>query len=166
MDIILIRHAEAGDRDAALYPNDDLRPITPEGRKKQTTIARAMKKMGVAFDHLFTSPLDRAVQTAEIVAEVYGAGAPVTSDALGHGCTTQAVLKLLARVPSDGSVALVGHEPDLSRLAAAFISKSGDAAITLKKSGVIGIGFEGAPEAGTGALLYHLKPGLLRKLKA
>ena len=166
MDVILIRHAEAGDRDAAKYPNDDQRPVSAEGRKKQTGIARAMKKMGITFDHLVTSPLDRAVQTAEIVAEVFDyKEALTTSPALGHECSPPSVLKLLAKFPPRDTVALVGHEPDLSKVAAAFISPSGDARIELKKSGVIGIGFAGAAELGKGALLFHLKPGHLKKLK-
>ena len=167
MDVILIRHAEAGDRDAAQYPNDDQRPITAEGRRKQTGFARVMKKMGIRFDHLVTSPLDRAVQTAEIVGEIFGyKEAPTTSNALGHDCTPQNVLKLLAKFPPGGTVALVGHEPDLSGVAAAFIAPGGQARIELKKSGVIGIGFAGAPELGKGTLLYHLKPGHLKKLKS
>jgi phosphohistidine phosphatase len=166
MDVILIRHAEAGDRDAAQYPNDDKRPITAEGRKKQTTIARIMKKMGIQFDYLVTSPVDRAVQTAEVLAEVFGfKEAPTQSEALGHTCTPRNVLKLLVKFPPRDAVALVGHEPAFSQVAAALVSPDGDLHIELKKSGVIGIGFPGAPELGKGTLLYLLKPGHLRKLK-
>ena len=166
MDVILIRHAEAGDRDAAKFPNDDRRPITAEGRKRQTTIARAMKKMGISFDHLVTSPLDRAVQTAEVLAEVFGfKEAPTVHEALGHTCTPRNVLKLLAKFPPKGSVALVGHEPAFSQVASALVSRDGDLRIELKKSGVIAIGFPAAPELGKGTLLYVLKPGHLRRFK-
>ena len=165
MDVILILHAEAGERDSAQFPDDDRRPITPEGRRKQTTFARVMKKMGIGFDHLVTSPLDRAVQTAEVVAEVFGyREPPLQSEALGSGCTPAAVIKLLGKFAPKDTVALVGHEPTLSAVAAALIG-SGDAKIELKKSGVIGIGFNGAPEAGKGVLKYLLKPGHLKKLK-
>jgi phosphohistidine phosphatase len=167
MEVILIRHAEAGERDATQYPNDDLRPITTDGRRKQTAIARAMEKMGIEFGFLVTSPLVRAMQTAEVLADVFGFDETAqTSDALGHGCTPASLLKLLAKFPPDAAVALVGHEPALSKVAAALISPSGDADIRLRKSGVIGIAFDGAAEAGTGTLEYHLKPGQLRKLKA
>jgi phosphohistidine phosphatase len=166
VDVILIRHAEAGDRDAAQYPNDDLRPITAEGRRKQSAFARVMKQMGIRFSFLVTSPLERAVQTAEVVDEVFGhKDAPTLSDALGNACTPPSVLKVLAKFPPDATVAMVGHEPALSRVAAAFIAPGGEAHIELKKSGVIGIGFPGLPELGRGTLLYHLKPGHLKKLK-
>src|SRR5258708_4535082 len=166
MDVILSRPGGGGDRDAAKFPDDDRRPITPEGRKKQTAIARAMKRMGITFDYLVTSPLDRAVQTAEVLAEVYGLEeAPTVNEALGHTCTPRNVLKVLVKFPPRESVALVGHEPAFSQVASALVSKDGDLHFELKKSGVIGIGFPGAPELGKGTLLYLLKPGHLRKLK-
>jgi phosphohistidine phosphatase len=167
MDVLLIRHAEAGERDATRFPDDDLRPITAEGRRKQAAFARLMKRMGISFDFLVTSPLVRAMQTAEVLGEVFGlAEVPPTSDALGHQCAAPAVLALLAKFGPEAAVALVGHEPALSRVAAALIGKSGDAHLDLKKSGVIGIRFDGAPEAGKGELAFMLKPGHLKRLKA
>jgi phosphohistidine phosphatase len=166
MDVILIRHAEAGSRDESQWPDDDLRPVSPEGRTRHTGIARAMKRLGIEFEFLVTSPLVRARQTADITAEVYGwKEPPQQSEALGHGCSVSAVVKLLGKFPPDSSVALVGHEPDLSGVAAALIGRSGDASIKLKKSGVIGISFDGAPEAGRGELMFLLKPGHLKKIK-
>jgi phosphohistidine phosphatase len=165
MQAILIRHAKAEARDPGAWPDDDLRPLTAEGRAEQRAAARAMKKMGIKFDFLVTSPLLRASETAEIVAAAYRwPEPPQVAQELGHGYAVGAVVKLLAKFPPDASVALVGHEPDLSHLAAALISASGDVSIALKKSGVVGIEFEGQAENGKGTLLYHLKPGHLRKL--
>lgn len=163
MEVILIRHAKAGVRDPNSWPDDDDRPLTSQGRSEQRAAARAMKKMGIKFDFLVTSPLARAGQTAEIVAAVYGwVEPPQQADQLGHGCSVPAVIRLLAKFPPDARVALVGHEPDFSSLAAALISHSGHVGITLKKSGVVGIEFDGAAEAGAGTLMYHLKPSQLR----
>jgi phosphohistidine phosphatase len=165
MDVILVRHAEAGSRDPNSWPDDDLRPVTTEGRRKQATASRAMRRMGITFDFLVSSPLLRAQQTAQVLAEEYGwEEPPQLADQLGHACTPANVLKLLAKFPPDATVCLIGHEPAFSTVAAALVSKSGDARIELKKSGVIGIGFEGAPALGKGVLLYHLKPGQLRKI--
>lgn len=163
MEVILVRHAKAGSRDPNTWPDDDQRPLTPAGRSEQRTAAMAMKKMGIKFDFLVTSPLARAVETAEIVAAVYRWNEPPqVAEQLGHGYSVAAALKLLAKFPPDSRVALVGHEPDCSALAAALISPDGAANIALKKSGVIGIEFDGAAEAGKGTLLYHLKPSHLR----
>lgn len=165
MEVILIRHAKAGDRDPNTWPNDDNRPLTSDGVDEQHQAATVMKKMGIRFDFLLTSPMLRARQSAEAVAEAYRwPEEPQLTEALGHGYSVAAVVRLLAKFPPDSRVALVGHEPDLSRLAAALISSGGSTRIGLKKSGVVGIEFEGAAEAGAGTLVYQLKPGHLRKL--
>jgi phosphohistidine phosphatase len=165
VDVIFIRHAEAGDRDTGKWPNDDHRPITVEGRERQIACARAMKKLGVRFDYLATSPLVRARETAEIVAEVSGyEDELLESDALGNGCTAATVLRLLAKYPPDARVALVGHEPAFSQVAAALIGRSGDAALQLKKSGVAGVTFDGAAELAAGRLAFLFKPSQLRRL--
>lgn len=165
MDILLIRHAEAGERDPAKYPDDDLRPVTASGRRKMTRIANALQALGIEFEYLVTSPLLRATETAEIVAEVFErAEAPQVDNALGHGCSPDGVVKLLGKFPPDASVALVGHEPSFSKVAAALIGGSGDARIELKKGGVVGIGFDAAPAIGQGQLKYLLKPGHLKRV--
>ncbi len=167
MEVILIRHAKAENRDPSAWPDDDLRPLTAEGRAAQRAAARAMKKIGIKFGFLVTSPLLRATETADIVAGVYRwPEPPQVAQELGHGYAVDAVVKLLAKFPPDASVTLVGHEPDFSNLAAALISRSGDVSITLKKSGVLGIEFEGQAAAGKGTLLFHLKPSHLRKAAA
>jgi len=165
VELILIRHAKAGERDANSWPNDDKRPLSADGAEEQHEAARVMKRMGIRFDFLVTSPLLRARQTAEAITEAYHRDeAPQVSEALGHGYSVAAVVKLLGKFPPDAQVALIGHEPDLSHLAAALVGPAGAARIGLKKSGVIGIEFEGAAAAGAGSLAYMLKPGHLRKL--
>ena len=165
MELILIRHAKAESRDANSWPDDDQRPLTVEGRAEQRAATRTMKKMGIKFDFLVTSPLVRARETADIVAKGYRwTEAPQVAEEVGHEYSVGAIVKLLAKFPPNATVALVGHEPDFSDLASAMISKDRDARIAVKKSGVVGIEFDGAAEAGKGTLLYHLKPGHLRKL--
>jgi phosphohistidine phosphatase len=166
MDVILIRHAEAGDRDPVTYPDDTLRPVSPAGERKMASVARAMKAMGIRFDHLVTSPLVRAAQTAAILRGVFERNEPAeVSDALGLECTPSGIVQLLSRYPVEDCVALVGHEPAFSVVAAAMIGPSGDARIALKKGGCVGIGFDGTALLGTGTLQFHLKPGQLKKLK-
>ncbi len=165
MEIILIRHAKAEARDPNSWPDDDQRPLTAEGRAEQRAASRAMKKMGVKFDFLLTSPLLRARETADLVAKGYRwTEAPQVVEELGHGYAVGAIVKLLAKFPPTAAVAMVGHEPDLSDLAGALTTKDGRLSIAVKKSGVVGIEFDGPAEAGKGTLLYHLKPGHLRKL--
>ncbi len=78
--------------------------------------------------------------------------------------TPAAVLQLLAKFPPSSAVALVGHEPSLSRAAASLIGRSGDARIDLKKSGALLVSFPGAATLGSGALEALLKPKMLRRV--
>ncbi len=161
----MIRHGKAGERNPETWPDDDLRPLTREGTAEMRLVLKSMRKMGVDFDFLVSSPLLRARQTADLAAEAWGwEEAPQESEALGHGCSLAGVLKLLAKFPPDAGVAIVGHEPDFSRIAAQLIGKAGDAVIDLKKGGALGIAFDGHPAAGAGRLTFLLKPGQLRKL--
>ena len=73
-------------------------------------------------------------------------------------------MKLLAKFPPDSRVALVGHEPDFSALTTALIGGKPGLGIEIKKSGIVGMRFEGPAEAGAGTLLYLLKPSHLRRL--
>jgi phosphohistidine phosphatase len=164
MNLILIRHADAGERDAKRWPDDDLRPVSAVGRERQLTCAAAMQRMGIRFDHLISSPLLRARETAEIVAEAYGfEGEIVVSDAMGPDCTARGIAAFLGAYANGDRVALVGHEPSFSSLAAALIGRSADARIALRKSGVIGITFEGLAAPGAGELEYLLRPKLMKK---
>jgi len=165
MEIILIRHAKAESRDPNSWPDDDQRPLTAEGRAEQRAATRSMKKMGIKFDFLVSSPLLRARETADIVAKGYRwPEPPQIAEELGHGYSVGAIVKFLAKFPPGAAVALVGHEPDLSDLTAGLTTKDGRLNIAVKKSGVVGIEFDGPAEEGRGTLLYHLKPGHLRKL--
>jgi phosphohistidine phosphatase len=167
MDVILIRHAKAGTRDANSWPDDAERPLTPEGQVEHRAVMRAAKKMGLKFDFLVTSPLKRARETADIVASVYRwAEAPQVAAELGHGYSVAAVVKLLAKFPPDSRVALVGHEPDFSTLCSALIGGKAGPGLQMKKSGIAGIRFEGPADIGAGMLLYLLRPSHLQKVIA
>jgi phosphohistidine phosphatase len=167
MDVILIRHAKAGNRDPNSWPDDDDRPLTAEGQAEHRAVMRAAKKMGIKFDFLVTSPLKRARETADIVASAYRwPEEPQVAAELGHGYSVAAVVKLLAKFPPASRVALVGHEPDFSALTTALIGGKAGLGLQIKKSGIAGVRFEGPAEAGAGTLLYLCKPSQLRRLGA
>jgi phosphohistidine phosphatase len=154
-----MRHAHAGEADPRRWPDDRRRPLSEEGRREHAVVADALRRMGVRFDRLLSSPLVRARQTADITAAVYG-GAPAIEEtpALGDGATLPDLLAFLDRLPADAVVLCVGHEPFVSEAAAALISRDGRARIAMRKSGVAGLDFDGRPAAGSGTLLYHFRP--------
>jgi phosphohistidine phosphatase len=125
MRVTLIRHAEAGD-DA---PTDEVRSLTARGREDARRLGRALARRGVEFSLMVSSPLVRAVQTAEIVAAEIGyrERLPVTDLLVPDGAAAQVVswLKSARRnLEGSASIALVAHEPILSALAALLIGKA------------------------------------------
>jgi phosphohistidine phosphatase len=154
-----MRHAHAGEADPRRWPDDRQRPLSDKGRRKHAVVADALRRMGVRFDRLLSSPLVRARQTADITAAAYG-GTPAIEEtpALGDLATLPDLLATLARLPADAAVLCVGHEPFLSEAEAALISRGGPVRIEMRKSGVAGLDFDGRPVAGAGKLLYHFRP--------
>ena len=115
MKLIFVRHAAAIDRNADLP--DARRYLTPEGRSYFRKTARTMRKQGVAPDLILASPLLRAVQTADILAErLKYTGELVATDDLAPGFDLPGMERLLAKAGNAGEVCFVGHEPDLSLL--------------------------------------------------
>ncbi len=114
--ILLIRHAHAVDRDEA-DGDDDGRWLTAKGRQVARHMGEALRRRGLSLDEVWTSPLVRAVQTAELVAAGAGyAGAVMVLPALAPGGRIRRIADALeARA---GVIAAVGHESDISQVAA------------------------------------------------
>jgi len=117
MRVTLIRHGEAGD-DAA---RDELRSLTLRGRAAVARVARTLRLRG-DFTSIVSSPLVRAVQTAEILAAGVGyAGRLVVSAALVPEAPVARAVELVQTLLGESSIALVAHEPILSTLAAELL---------------------------------------------
>ena len=166
MQIYLLRHAIAETRDPERYPVDADRPLTREGRNRMARGARGMRSLGLRFDLVLTSPLVRARQTARIVLPVFRPRPPLRAlRPLSPGGGTGGVFAALDAVPAEASVLLVGHEPDLARLAGALtLEPRGDIALEFKKGGLCRIDFEGSARPGHGRLVFLLTPKVLRRL--
>lgn len=111
MRVYLVRHAEAAPGNP-----DALRPLTPQGRETARRLGERLRDEA-AVDAVLTSPLLRALQTAEAIAKAVGATAEPT-DLLAPGATGS---DLLAATRGRGKVVVaVGHQPDFGRIAAAL----------------------------------------------
>jgi phosphohistidine phosphatase len=165
MDLYIVRHAIAVDHGDAAFPNDDERPLTPEGIHKFRLASRGLAELGVKPKRIVSSPLLRARQTAEILRDVVVPDAPLTiSPALKPGAAFADAVKAVAVLPEE-SVAVVGHEPHLSGLASYLLVGGGsDAALEFKKGAVARIAFPDRPAAGAGTLEWLIQPGALRLL--
>lgn len=140
MLILLIRHADAGDHDPALWPDDTLRPLTDKGRKRHRRIARRLRRRDLTPTLLLASPWLRAWQTALLTAEVARGPAPVACPALAAPPNVDAIARAAGPQPPDAIVAVVGHEPWLGQLASLLLTGSGAAlTVDFPKSAVLGI---------------------------
>jgi phosphohistidine phosphatase len=160
--IYLVRHGLAAERGAE-FPDDDERPLTKEGIERMRAEALGLRGLGVSLDRVLTSPLVRAVQTAEVLAAGVGCAAPLVSvDALRPGGRYEALMAAFGRLSGDRSVALVGHMPSIGEIAGRLIGASGP--LEFKKGAICCIETDALPPAGAGTLRWFMPPRALRSL--
>ena len=118
MRVTLIRHGEA---QARAWRDED-RALTKRGRADARRVGRALERHGARFGLIISSPLVRAVQTAEIVAGATGhRQAILVTRVLIPDADPAAVRELLGQHADVTSVALVAHEPILSAVCAVLM---------------------------------------------
>jgi phosphohistidine phosphatase len=166
MEVVLIRHAIAEPRvdEGGTQPNDALRELTTKGRRRMKRCARGLRVLVPRLDILATSPLARAAQTAEIVARAYDGMEPTTVPALKPGGGADGVVRWLREVESSGTVALVGHEPDLSELAIHLLTSLQHNFLAFAKGGAGLFEVPAGVPAGGAQLLWLATPRMLRRL--
>lgn len=160
MLLLLMRHAEAAERDEKRYPDDNLRPLVRKGKKTQRAVSKDLRRRKLVPDRVFSSPWKRAWQTARILVEETGLPkkARVACQALAGPPDLVALAVELGPLASDGTIALVGHDPWIGELAALLLTKNAAGLnIDFAKSGVMGIGIAGFT-TGAGTLKFFLRP--------
>ena len=163
MRVYLIRHAVAFDRDRKRWPDDRQRPLTPQGMKKFAKAAAGLRQIADPVEAVLASPLVRTRQTADLLTEVAEWPRALHAPELAPERTPAQVLARL-RSQGGGSIALVGHEPNLSHLLAVAIGGAGAALdLEFKKGGVACLAFA-SPRPGQASLEWLLTPKLLRAL--
>jgi phosphohistidine phosphatase len=139
MNLYLVRHAAAIDRSHTIP--EAYRYLTPEGRKAFRKSAKIAEKEGVLADLILSSPLIRAVQTADILAERIGYQGPVQiAEELSPGFEGRDLERLLATSASITGLALVGHEPDMGLLLAELLGIKVET--SLKKGAIVSLTLE------------------------
>ncbi|MBZ5672527.1 MAG: histidine phosphatase family protein [Acidobacteriia bacterium] len=162
-ELYLMRHGIAGKPVGATFGQDFRRPLTAEGAEKVRKIGEGLKRLGVKPDWIVTSPLVRSLQTADLLATILSPVFPVsTSDSLRPGCSAEGFIPLLADHPKRKKVLAVGHEPDLSQLAARLIGSDAAGRFSLKKGGCCLISLSKVPPTSFGQLVCWVTPRILR----
>lgn len=166
MKVLVIRHAIAGDRDEYAFTGrpDAERPLTKQGREKMKRAAAGLVTVVDRLGLIATSPLVRAVQTAEIVADEYGGMDLTIVNELAPERAPADLLPWLRSHQPDASIAVVGHEPHLGFLVGWLLTGRHESFVELKKGAAVLLEFDDPPAAGNATLLWALPPGVLRKL--
>lgn len=162
MDLLLLRHGEAG-RSSRL-PGDSKRSLTNEGKQEIMDISYGLQTLEIKFDHIFSSPLLRTKQTAEIVAKsIKYKGNIEELDSLRPEGSRLEFYSVLSKLKQDSVILVVGHEPYLSEMISDGISQSG-CRINLKKAGLARMRILSTLPKIRGELRWLLTPKLLKKL--
>ena len=172
LKVLVIRHAIAEDPKAFAKKGktDALRPLTRAGRKKMRRAAGGLARLVPRLDALASSPLTRAVETGEIVAERYDHEKAISLPALAPGKSAGQVMDWLreqaehAKKGADTTVAIVGHEPGLGQLVSWMLTGLRESFIPLKKGGACLLLFQGEVKPARAKLLWAMKPSQLREL--
>lgn len=165
MDVYLVRHAIAHERNRARWPNDAARPLTSAGKHRFRRAARGLAKLLPKTALVLTSPYVRARDTATILVRAAGLAKPIEAPQLASGAPARKAFELL-RSGKRRAVVLVGHEPNLSTLlSVALADDRARLKIEFKKGGAACLRFDEPIEPGRATLVWMLPPRVLRSLK-
>lgn len=155
MELYFLRHGEAD------WPNwkksDDERPLTKFGKREMREVGKFLARLRVRPGLIVTSPLPRAAQTAEIVAEFLNAKLR-KDEALSPGFGMKELQTVLKRHRAK-VLMVVGHEPDFTNVICGLTG----ATLKLSKGGVALVDVD--PEPQEGKLVWLFPPKLARKSK-
>lgn len=156
MILYFLRHGKAGH--GSMAPDDDERVLTAAGIEALRAAAPVWRRINLRPDVVISSPLPRALQTAELLVAGLGlSDPPVVDDRLRPGAEWADLARAMAAHASAHRVMFVGHEPDLSQAACLL---TGARAIRLRKGSIACIEFPGVPEPGSGELVWLLDSDL------
>jgi phosphohistidine phosphatase len=163
MKLYILRHGEAAEHGDPKFPNDADRPLTAKGIQRTKLLAYTLRQMETGFDVIFSSPLVRARETAEIVER--GLRLHGRLEFTDHLAPSGDVEKLVAQLnglrPAPESLLLVGHEPYLSSLISLLCTGGPNLSLTLKKGGLCRMEAEHLRCARCASLEWLLPPRLL-----
>lgn len=165
MLVYIVRHAIAVARESLTVVDDAARELTDKGIERMRQNVAALKTLDVRIDAIWSSPLLRARQTADLLVDLPSFKGDVRIvEALAPGGDLPGLVAELGRFQGDGGVAVVGHEPDLGELATLLVSGRSEYAVRFKKGGVACVDVEDGTEPLRGELAWLLTPKQMRAM--
>jgi phosphohistidine phosphatase len=165
MDIVIVRHGPAADRDPSRWPDDARRPLTPDGAHSTRRAAKGLASLRPTVDKVITSPAARAHATAEIFREVLGVEAELeTWEELEPDGAPGPVLERLQRLSRKRGILLVGHEPTLGEFLGLSVTGDSVPITRFSKAGAAQITFPKEPRPGAAEIGWVLTRKQLERL--
>ena len=163
MQLYIVRHGIAIDREDPQCPAEAERYLTEEGVEKTKQVAKGVAALGVTGDLLITSPYVRAIQTAEIFADAldYSRQKVRRNEMLLPGSEPNLLFRELAREKQASSIFVFGHAPQLDDVIATALG-SKKHLTSLKKAGVALIELKRISPP-MGVLVWLATPRMMRK---
>jgi phosphohistidine phosphatase len=163
MELYVVRHGIAIDREDPKCPPDPERYLTEEGIEKTKRVAAAVAALGASPDLLLSSPYVRAMQTAEIFASAldYSKQKIRRTDLLLPGTEPSLLFRELAKDKQSSTLFVFGHAPQLDDIIAAALG-SKHHITSLKKAGVALIELKRVSPP-NGQLVWLATPKVLRR---
>jgi phosphohistidine phosphatase len=158
VDLYLIRHADALAKGERGITEDEARPLSENGESQALAAAKALQKLGITLDRLFTSPLVRARQTAELLLKTWSQSKLTVETCADLEPKTKPRKLSRFLLKQEGErIGLVGHMPHLGEVAAWLIG-SKKAQIEIAKAGVVLLHCGDAPGKGLAVLRWVVTP--------
>lgn len=149
-EVYIIRHGAAAELDNEIV-DEGYRYLTIHGRNHCKIVAQRLKDMKTKFDVVISSPIVRAVQTAEVFASVLKyEGEIKTAIELIGGNTFHRFTQMLKRNSHHKTIALIGHAPDVNNFSTGLIKGQDikNVRINFKNASVCKINFDSETETG------------------
>lgn len=169
IELLVIRHGIAEDRESpdgkGTPVEDHERRLTAKGRSRMAEVAEALRWAVPELDLIATSPLVRAVETAELVAEAYGGMSTARVEALAPEAALEDLVQWLNDEAGGMRVAVVGHEPHLSTWCGWMLSGQRRSFVRMKKGGACLMYLPSPAAAGEAELAWLAPPRQLRRMR-
>lgn len=167
MQVLMIRHAPAEEREKFSQTEqvDELRPLSEKGQLKMRKNILGLQTIVPKIHTIVSSPLRRAQQTADLLAQTYSHAHRETLPALAPlGPAIEILNYLKIHGQTTHTIALIGHEPTLGRLVTWLLSGQSKNWMPLKKGGACLLEFPHEVTPEEAQLCWALTPQQLRKL--
>ena len=162
MEIYFLRHANAGN--PKLDPRkDEQRPLDKQGMEQSHTVGQALRRLKLKPGAIISSPLVRARQTAEIVAQELGLEKKLgIDDALRPHASYAQFEQLLARHRGKDAIVIVGHRPSQTEFLNQLVTGDPNGAVDFKKGAVVRVDKE---DGKTAVLKWSMPPKVVGALQ-